>query len=47
MVLMRHASIETTQRHYMGRNAQTTTDILWKVYAGNNSGNNHPENVAF
>ena len=39
MLPMRHASIETTQKYCVGRNAQTTTDILWEAYAGDNAGN--------
>ncbi len=30
--LMRHESIETTMKYYVGRNAQMTADILWEVY---------------
>ena len=29
MELMRHESIETTMRYYVGRNAQRTADVLW------------------
>ena len=29
MELMRHESIETTNRYYVGRNAQATADIIW------------------
>jgi integrase len=29
MELMRHESIETTQKYYVGRNAQRTADVLW------------------
>ena len=29
MELMRHESIDTTLRYYVGRNAQTTAGILW------------------
>ena len=32
MVLMRHASIETTMKYYVGRNAQTAADALWSAY---------------
>lgn len=43
MELMRHESIETTLRYYVGRNAQATAEILWAVHerghAGNGSGN--------
>ena len=35
MVLMRHESIETTMRYYVGRNAQTTAAILWEALATN------------
>jgi integrase len=31
MELMRHESIETTMRYYVGRNAQKTADILWEA----------------
>ncbi len=30
--LMRHASIETTLRYYVGFNAEKTADILWKIH---------------
>lgn len=30
--MMRHASIETTLRYYVGQNAEKTADILWEVY---------------
>jgi integrase len=45
MELMRHESIETTLKYYVGRNAQTTADVLWQAHerqqqpAGNTSGN--------
>ncbi len=32
MVLMRHESIETTMRYYVGRNAQTTAEVLWQAH---------------
>ena len=32
--LMRHETIETTMKYYVGRNAQTTADVLWDSYAG-------------
>jgi len=32
MVLMRHESIETTMRYYVGRNAPTTADVLWAAH---------------
>lgn len=42
--LMRHESIETTLKYYVGRNAQTTADVLWAAHevasgSGNISGN--------
>ena len=30
--LMRHESIETTLRFYVGRNAQTTASVLWEAH---------------
>jgi len=42
MVLMRHESIDTTMRFYVGENASNTADALWNAYAtagGNTSGN--------
>ena len=42
MELMRHESIETTLKYYVGRNAQSTADVLWAAHenaAGNISGN--------
>ena len=42
MELMRHESIETTMKFYVGRNAQTTADVLVggpPGQAGNTSGN--------
>jgi integrase len=32
MQLMRHESIETTMRYYVGRNVEATADILWEAY---------------
>jgi integrase len=37
--LMRHESIETTLRYYVGRDAEATADVLWEAVAGNTSGN--------
>lgn len=31
-VLMRHESIDTTLRYYVGRNAETTASVLWSAY---------------
>jgi integrase len=44
MELMRHESIETTLKFYVGRNAETTADVLWAAHKlangpGNTSGN--------
>ena len=36
--LMRHESIDTTMKYYVGRNAQSTAAILWQA-VGNTSGN--------
>jgi integrase len=38
MDLMRHESVETTLRYYVGRNAQQTASRLWQQF-GNKSGN--------
>jgi integrase len=32
MELMRHESIETTMRYYVGRNAQSTAAVLWAAH---------------
>jgi len=40
--LMRHESIDTTMRFYVGRNAESTADVLWaahEIAAGNKTGN--------
>ena len=39
--LMRHESIETTLKYYVGRNAQATAAVLWEAHAaaGNTFGN--------
>jgi hypothetical protein len=31
MELMRHESIDTTMKYYVGRNAERTAAILWEV----------------
>jgi integrase len=46
MELMRHESIETTMKFYVGKNAQTTADVLWKAVSGNTSGNSQPAGEA-
>ncbi len=46
MQLMRHENIETTLRYYVGRNAQSTADVLWAAHGtalGSVSGNTHPK----
>jgi hypothetical protein len=48
MELMRHSSIETTRRYYVGRDAQNTAAGLWaardRVTAERNTFVNKPEN---
>ncbi|HEY1602223.1 MAG TPA: site-specific integrase [Pirellulales bacterium] len=42
MELMRHETIETTMRYYVGRNAQSTAAVLWDAHSratGNTFGN--------
>lgn len=47
MELMRHESMETTLRYYVGRNAQATADVLWKVDGqSNNLGNMTPSEAS-
>ena len=48
--LMRHESVETSMRFYVGRDAESTADALWVAYqasdagpAGNTFGNNGQE----
>ena len=36
MALMRHESIETTLRYYVGRNAQTIADAAWDAFDAKN-----------
>jgi integrase len=45
MELMRHDSIETTLKYYVGRNAATTADVLWAAHeaSGNSFGNSGPK----
>ena len=38
MELMRHESIETTLRFYVGQNAQKTSAILWEAHKAEKSG---------
>ena len=38
MALMRHESIETTMRYYVGRNANTTADAVWEAYRRSQEG---------
>jgi len=35
--LMRHADIETTMKYYVGQNAESTADLLWKLGEGVNT----------
>ncbi len=48
MELMRHESIETTLRYYVGQNAMSTAAVLWKAHRAatnntfDNSGPNQP-----
>lgn len=46
MELMRHESIETTMKFYVGRNAQRTADVLWEAHekatSGGTSGGTSP-----
>jgi integrase len=47
MELMRHESIDTTVRYYVGRNAQSTAAVLWAAHEaanGNTSGNSGQKN---
>jgi integrase len=47
--LMRHESIDTTMKYYVGRNAEATADALWAAFDGaersngNTNGNNPSE----
>ena len=43
--LMRHASIETTMKYYVGKNAEATADVAWEA-VGNTLGNTHPISTA-
>ena len=45
MELMRHESIDTTLKFYVGRNAETTAATLYAAVSGNNSGNTERENT--
>jgi integrase len=38
MALMRHESIDTTMRYYVGRNANTTADAAWEAYERSEKG---------
>jgi integrase len=47
MELMRHESIETTLKYYVGQNAERTADVLWAAHeqqnaSGNKNGNSGP-----
>ena len=45
MELMRHESIETTLKYYVGRNAETTAAALYAAIQGNTLGNTQQNNV--
>lgn len=32
MLLMRHESIDTTMKYYVGRSVQATADVVWEAY---------------
>ena len=36
MDLMRHATIDTTLRYYVGKNAERTADVLWEAHQTQN-----------
>ena len=38
MELMRHESIDTTMKFYVGRNAQRTADLLWAEHEKRSEG---------
>ena len=38
MQLMRHESIQTTMRYYVGHNAQTTADAAWEAFEKSQAG---------
>lgn len=38
--LMRHESIQTTLKYYVGRNAERTADVLWEAHEAAKSGRN-------
>jgi len=47
MELMRHESIDTTMKYYVGKNAQATADVLWQAHeqaSGNTFGNTSSKN---
>jgi hypothetical protein len=46
--LMRHESIDTTMRYYVGRDADATADVLWAAYETpkSNKPSNNVENDA-
>lgn len=47
--LMRHESIETTLKYYVGRNAQATAAILWEAHSASGSilGNTIPNGLEY
>jgi integrase len=44
MELMRHESMETTLKYYVGTNAEATASVLWTT-TGNTSGNSRPSHA--
>ena len=46
MELMRHESIETTLKFYVGRNAVKTAETLYAAVSGNTSGNTTPKSLS-
>jgi integrase len=42
--LMRHSSIDTTMKYYVGQNAEATADELWQCHE--RAAESVPENVA-
>ena len=44
--LMRHESIETTLKYYVGQNAQSTADLLWAAHESKSQSSNTSGNMA-
>ena len=43
---MRHESIQTTLKYYVGRKAQKTAEVVWKTQESGNTFGNRPQNQA-